>query len=114
MPPSEKQTLLKTKIEQLLTEARVIIPGAQALLGFQFVVVFVRSFAELPGWVHAVALAAIALSVVLLMTQQRFTGSPMTAKTVPCSSGSARRWLSERLSRSPSVSPPTFAWLGSR
>jgi hypothetical protein len=71
MPPSEKQTLLKTKIEQLLTEARVIIPGAQALLGFQFVVVFVRSFAELPGWVkmtHAAALAAVALSVVLLMT----------------------------------------------
>jgi hypothetical protein len=71
MPPSEKQTLLKTNIEQLLTEARVIIPGAQALLGFQFVVVFVRSFAELPGWVkmiHAVALAAIALLIVLLMT----------------------------------------------
>jgi uncharacterized protein DUF6328 len=71
MPPSEKQTLLKTKIEQLLTEARVIIPGAQALLGFQFVVVFVRSFVELPGWVkmiHVVALAAIALSIVLLMT----------------------------------------------
>ena len=71
MPLSEKQTLLKNKIEQLLTEARVIIPGAQAMLGFQFVVVFVRSFGELPGWVkitHAVALAAIALSVVLLMT----------------------------------------------
>ena len=41
MPPSEKRTLLKNKSEQLLTEARVIIPGAQALLGFQFVVVFV-------------------------------------------------------------------------
>jgi hypothetical protein len=71
MPLSEKPTLLKNKIEQLLTEARVIIPGAQALLGFQFVVIFVRSFAELPGWVkmtHAVALAAVALSVVLLMT----------------------------------------------
>ena len=38
MPPSEKQTLLKNKIEQLLTEVRVIISGAQALLGFQFVV----------------------------------------------------------------------------
>ena len=71
MPLSEKPTLLKNKIEQLLTEARVIIPGAQALLGFQFVVIFVRSFAELPEWVkmtHAIALAAIALSVVLLMT----------------------------------------------
>src|SRR6185295_564617 len=31
----EKPTELKTKIEQLLTEARVIIPGGQALLGFQ-------------------------------------------------------------------------------
>ena len=71
MPLSEKPTLLKDKIEQLLTEARVLIPGAQALLGFQFVVIFVRPFAELPGWVkmtHAVALAAVALSVVLLMT----------------------------------------------
>jgi hypothetical protein len=88
MPPSEKQTLLKTKIEQLLTEARVIIPGAQALLGFQFVVVFVRSFAELPGWVkmtHAAALAAVALSVV----------------------------SSRPPSPSLSVSPRTFAWWGS-
>ena len=71
MAPAETQTPLKNKIEQLLTEARVIIPGAQALLGFQFVVVFVRSFAELPEWVkiiHALALAAIALSIVLLMT----------------------------------------------
>ena len=71
MPPSEQQTPLKDKIEQLLTEARVIIPGAQALLGFQFVVVFVRSFTELPEWVktvHAVGLGAVALSVILLMT----------------------------------------------
>ena len=70
MPPSEIQTPLKDKIEQLLTEARVIIPGAQALFGFQFVVVFVRSFTELPAWVkmvHAVGLGAVALSVVLLM-----------------------------------------------
>jgi hypothetical protein len=71
MPFAERPTPLKDKIEQLLTEARVIIPGAQALLGFQFVVVFVRSFAALPGWVkalHAFGLGAIALSVVLLMT----------------------------------------------
>lgn len=71
MPFAERPTPLKDKIEQLLTEARVIIPGAQALLGFQFVVVFVRSFGELPGWVkatHAFGLGAVALSVVLLMT----------------------------------------------
>src|SRR5438270_548930 len=70
-PYGAKRTLTKTTIGQRLTAARVSIPRAQALLGFQFVVVFVRSFAELPGWgkiSHAVALAAIALSVVLLMT----------------------------------------------
>jgi Family of unknown function (DUF6328) len=71
MRDTKRPTPLKDKIEQLLTEARVIIPGAQALLGFQFVVVFVRSFSELPDWVkiaHAVGLGAVALSVILLMT----------------------------------------------
>jgi hypothetical protein len=69
--PPESNTPLTTKIDQLLTEARVIIPGGQALLGFQFVATLTRSFAELPGWVqniHATALCAVALSVLLLMT----------------------------------------------
>ena len=35
--PPEGNTPLNTKIGQMLTEARVIIPGGQALLGFQFV-----------------------------------------------------------------------------
>ena len=42
--PPESATALKTKIEQLLTEARVIIPGGQALLGFQFVATLTKSF----------------------------------------------------------------------
>jgi hypothetical protein len=65
------ETPLKTKIEQMLTEARVIIPGGQALLGFQFVVTLNQSFQELPmalQYVHAAALCAVALAVVLLMT----------------------------------------------
>jgi hypothetical protein len=64
-------TPLKTKIEQMLTEARVIIPGGQALLGFQFVCTFNRSFKELPlsvQYVHAAGLCAVALAVLLLMT----------------------------------------------
>jgi hypothetical protein len=32
---TETPTPLPTKIDQLLTEARVILPGAQALLGFR-------------------------------------------------------------------------------
>jgi hypothetical protein len=69
--PPESETKLKTKIEQLLTEARVIIPGGQALLGFQFVATLTKSFENLPGemkWLHFAGLAAVALSVLLLMT----------------------------------------------
>jgi hypothetical protein len=69
--PDHAPTPLKTKIEQMLTEARVIIPGGQALLGFQFVCTFTRSFKELPlpvQYVHAAGLCAVALAVILLMT----------------------------------------------
>ena len=69
--PPESETSLKTKIEQLLTEARVVIPGGQALLGFQFVATLTKSFENLPDsmkWVHAAGLATVALSVLLLMT----------------------------------------------
>lgn len=64
-------TPLKTKIEQMLTEARVIIPGGQALMGFQFVCTFNRSFMELPlsvQYIHAASLCAVALAILLLMT----------------------------------------------
>jgi hypothetical protein len=55
----------------LLTEARVIIPGGQALLGFQLVATLTNAFSALPPAVqniHVAALCAVALSVVLLMT----------------------------------------------
>ena len=61
--------LLK-KIDQLLTEARVILPGAQALLGFQLVVVLTPAFERLPAHskaLHAIALGLVTLCTVLLM-----------------------------------------------
>jgi Family of unknown function (DUF6328) len=57
-------------VEQLLTEARVIIPGAQALLGFQFAVTLTRAFEQLSSGAklaHIIALLCVALAVVLLM-----------------------------------------------
>jgi hypothetical protein len=69
-PMKESQTPLHTKIEQMLTEARVILPGAQALLGFQFVVMLTKAFAELPASVravHLVALMCLALTITLLI-----------------------------------------------
>jgi hypothetical protein len=62
---------LHTRIEQMLTEARVILPGAQALLGFQLVIVFTSAFENLPDssrLVHGMALVCVALSVILLIT----------------------------------------------
>jgi uncharacterized protein DUF6328 len=63
-------TPLPTKIEQLLTEARVILPGAQALFGFQLAIVLTQSFeqlAEVSKIVHAASLFLVALAVVMLM-----------------------------------------------
>ena len=71
MPEAEKPTPLPAKIEQMLTEARVIIPGAQALLGFQLSVTLTHAFAQLPEDIkllHVFALCCVAMAVVLLMT----------------------------------------------
>jgi Family of unknown function (DUF6328) len=67
---SPQDTPLETRIDQLLTEARVIIPGVQAMLGFQLTVTLTRAFAELPAEAkvaHAVALCSMALAIILLM-----------------------------------------------
>jgi hypothetical protein len=67
-PP--KPTPLETRVDQLLTEARIILPGVQALLGFQLAVTFTQAFAALaPATkvVHAIALCCMALAVILLM-----------------------------------------------
>ena len=66
----ETSTPLKTKVEQLLTEARLIIPGGQALFGFQFIAMLTTGFDKLPPssqLVHTAALCFTALNVILLM-----------------------------------------------
>jgi len=67
----ESGTKLKDKIQQALTEVRMVLPGAQALLGFQFVSLYMESFEKLPQsskYVHFMSLSLVALSIVLLMT----------------------------------------------
>lgn len=62
---------LTDKIKHLLTEARVVLPGAQALLGFQFVTTLMEAFEKLPltlRYVHLASLLLVAFSIVLLMT----------------------------------------------
>jgi hypothetical protein len=67
----EGGTKLKDKIQQVLTEVRVVLPGAQALLGFQFASLLMESFEKLPQaskYVHFISLSLVALTVILLMT----------------------------------------------
>jgi hypothetical protein len=101
-----EKTPLHSKIEQMLTEARVVLPGAQALLGFQLAITVTQSFEKLPDHskaMHAISLALIALTVILLMAPAAYhrivyagedaaefhkTGSLMvTAATVPLALG---------------------------
>jgi hypothetical protein len=70
--PEEKmeRTPLEHRIVQVLTEARVVLPGAQALLGFQLAMVLMSPFDELPEsvkLVHLGSLACIALATIVLM-----------------------------------------------
>ncbi|WP_132250107.1 DUF6328 family protein [Methylobacterium segetis] len=68
--PEHTPTSLETKIEQMLTEARVMLPGAQALLGFQLVITFSEAFGTLSltgRIVHLIALGFLALTVIWLM-----------------------------------------------
>jgi Family of unknown function (DUF6328) len=76
MTPKETETVaghttLHDKIRQVLTEARVIIPGNQGLFGFQFAIILQTGFRELAPWlkwIHLASLSLIALSTVLLLT----------------------------------------------
>ena len=64
-------TPVHDRIRQVLTEARVIIPGNQALLGFQFAVVLQRGFSELAPWlkwIHLASLSLIVVSTIILLT----------------------------------------------
>jgi len=67
----EEPTKLTDKIKEALIEARMILPGAQALLGFQVANTLTNSFEQLPRasqWAHLGSLMCIALSTIFLIT----------------------------------------------
>jgi uncharacterized protein DUF6328 len=70
-----QRTSLKDKIDQALTEARVVLPGAQALLGFQLVTIFMDGFDKLPNsskYIHMISLTLMAVTMIFLMTPAAF------------------------------------------
>jgi hypothetical protein len=71
-PSSMNEALppLKDRITQVLTECRVVLPGTQALLGFQLIAFFTDGFENLTRgqqMTHLVALLAILLGAICLM-----------------------------------------------
>lgn len=107
-----ERTPLHDKIDQMLTEARVILPGAQALLGFQLSIILTKVFKGLPAAtkaMHGVSLCMLAATVILLMMPasyhrlvfagddspdfRRAASIMVTAATLPLALGPHRRYL---------------------
>jgi hypothetical protein len=69
------KTSLKDQVADLMTETRIVLPGVQALLGFQFAAYLTDAFPKLSPGVraaHHAGLALLLLSMVLLMTPAPF------------------------------------------
>ena len=64
------ETKLNDKVRHVLTEARVVLPGTQALVGFQFIATLQPGFDALPSsskLLHVIVLCFLGASIVLLM-----------------------------------------------
>lgn len=69
-PQSERESL-KDDLRNVLEEARMVLPGIQALIGFQTMAVFNQRFSTMPDEVktaYLVALGLLILGMGLLMT----------------------------------------------
>jgi len=80
-PPPEpredkvEEMKLEDKIVQVLTEARVVLTGAQALVGFQLAITLMDAYEKLPRGsqdLHVLALVADILAVIFLMAPAAF------------------------------------------
>ncbi len=70
-PKEDEMVSTKERITELLTEARIILPGVQALLGFQFASYLTQACEKLPPAAQAVntgSLLLLVLAMILLMT----------------------------------------------
>jgi Family of unknown function (DUF6328) len=66
----KEPTKLTDRIKEALIEARMVLPGAQALLGFQVANTLTDSFDRLPRtsqWAHLASLMCVAVSTIFLI-----------------------------------------------
>jgi hypothetical protein len=107
-----EQKELDEEIRHVLTEIRMVLPGAQALLGFQFMVMVLQEFETLPNALkqtHLVSLSLMTFAVILLMTPaayhrivvkgentrefHQFAGRMLLASLIPLALGGCERLL---------------------
>ncbi len=68
-------TSIDEKIKTALIETRMVLPGAQALLGFQLITIFEKGFepiARVDKLTHIASLLAVGIATVLLMAPAAF------------------------------------------
>lgn len=73
--PTSSKTPSNDRINKILQEIRIVLPGTQALLGFQFVAFFNAAFKTLPPHLqlyHLVNLLLVTCSTILLITPVGF------------------------------------------
>jgi hypothetical protein len=62
---------LESEVGRIVSECRMVLPGLQALFGFQLIAVFNSHFAEVlppPGrWLHLLAIVLVTFSIALIM-----------------------------------------------
>ena len=69
--PGDPEESLKDALQQTLEEARMVLPGVQALFGFQLIAVFSDGFArlsEVERELHLGALVLVTIAIALMMT----------------------------------------------
>ena len=70
-----QQPPLKERIKEVLIETRMVLPGAQALMGFQFAIMMMDGFDKAPAvskYIHFASLSAIALGTIFLIMPAAF------------------------------------------
>jgi Family of unknown function (DUF6328) len=68
--PSEKHEDISEAVSHLLEECRMVLPGIQALFGFQLIAVFNQRFDQIPTFdqmLHLAATTLVAIAAALIM-----------------------------------------------
>jgi hypothetical protein len=74
-PVADAKVDLKERIEQMMTETRIVLPGVQALLGFQYAAYLTQPFKALSAsarTAHTISLFLLLASMILLMAPAPF------------------------------------------